>query len=71
MNDETFNKALGILGGLLLALGHSGLLPSGWGQFVGEAGTLIAGQALLRRRGDVPLSILPKEIQDSVRPVRV
>lgn len=68
MSDERINQLIAVFGGVLLALGHSGLLLPAWGQFVGEVGTLIAGQALLPRKGDYPLSAFPKYVQDSVRP---
>lgn len=68
MSDATINWLLAFAGGVMVAVGHSGLVPPAWSQLVGEVGTLLVGKSVLARRGDTPIAELPKEYQDSVRP---
>lgn len=68
MSDATINWILGLVGGVMLAAGHAGLLTPEWSQFVGEVGTLLIGKSVLPRQGDTPIDELPREYQDSVRP---
>lgn len=67
MNPNLVNNSLRVLGTLLVALGHSGLVPQPWAQIIGEMG---AGVLLLTQTkpGDIKPSELPKELLESVRP---
>jgi hypothetical protein len=61
-----------IVGGGLVALAHSALVPQPWAQMVGELGGAIALYAKTARiLGDVPLQELPLSVQESVRPPKL
>lgn len=64
---QLLNFILRLVGGAAVAIGHSTVLPAPWGQILGEIG---AGLVLYsaQRIGDVPISDLPAEIQEAVRP---
>lgn len=67
MSDDRINQLIAVIGGALTIAAHT-VITGPWAQFVGELGMLVAGQALLPRKGDIPLKALPLEIQESVRP---
>lgn len=70
MDPKWINWIYVALGSAIAALGSSGALPEPWAGVAKILGGLIAGKGGLPRTGDVALSDLPKEIQESVRPSR-
>jgi hypothetical protein len=68
MSDDLINQLLTAFGASIAAAGATGVLGHPWSELLSAIGGAITGQAALRRRGDIAISELPKDVQDSVRP---
>lgn len=75
MSDERqlfWLRVLAAAGAVLLVGSHSTVIPDVYARALGELSAAIgagaAAWSALRRPGDVQISSLPVEIQDSVRP---